>query len=357
MKTEKIQRIRELICKLESEHRLNKPEWLYILENAALCKTFIFDKACAIRDNIYGKNVFVRGLIEFTNYCKNDCYYCGIRCSNKNALRYRLTEDDIMLCCKEGYDLGFRTFVLQGGEDFSYSDDQMCDIISNIKKTYPECAVTLSVGERKKSTYQRFFDAGADRYLLRHETATEDHYKTLHPDNMSLNARMQCLYDLKDIGFQVGCGMMIGSPYQTDEHLAEDMIFLQEFRPHMVGIGPFISHKDTPFKDRPNGSSQKTILMVALTRIMFPEILLPATTALGTSDEMGREKAILAGANVLMPNLSPMDVRSKYMLYDNKIHSGIEAAQALEHLADRLEKIGYKIEKGRGDYKGFIRKK
>ena len=353
MKTEKTI---NLINKLADTHSLSKDEWVYLLQHADGVKDVIYKKACEFRDAVYGKTVFVRGLIEFTNYCRNDCYYCGIRRSNKRAARYRLTQSDILSCCKEGYRLGFRTFVLQGGEDLFFSDDEMCGIISAIKQAYPDCAVTLSVGERERETYQRYYDAGADRYLLRHETALESHYRRLHPDELSLKNRMRCLCDLKEIGFQVGCGMMVGSPYQTNESLAEDMLFLQRFQPHMVGIGPFISHKDTPFKNEPNGSVKKTVLMVALTRLLLPKVLLPATTALGTLDEMGREKAVLAGANVVMPNLSPKEVREKYMLYDNKISTGDEAAESLASLTRRMEKIGFEIVTARGDFSGFTRR-
>ncbi len=347
---------KSLIDKLADTHSLSKDEWVYLLCHAEEEKVYLTEKACKVRDDVYGKTVFARGLIEFTNYCRNDCYYCGIRRSNKNACRYRLTKDEILACCKTGHALGFRTFVLQGGEDMAYSDDDLCDIVSDIKRLYPDSAVTLSVGEREKETYQRYYDAGADRYLLRHETANDTHYQKLHPNPLSLSNRMRCLSDLKEIGFQVGCGMMVGSPYQTVECLAEDMLFLERFQPHMVGIGPFISHKDTPFKDEPNGSAEKTVLLVAMVRLMLPKVLLPATTALGTLDDAGREQAVLAGANVVMPNLSPKEVRKNYLLYDNKISTGDEAAESFHNLKHRMENIGYKIEVTRGDFSGFIRK-
>lgn len=356
MKTEKAERTKKLIDKLTDTHSLLKDEWVYLLQNADMCRELVYKKACDLRDEVYGKTVFVRGLIEFTNFCRNDCYYCGIRRSNKNAVRYRLTEDDILSCCREGYRLGFRTFVLQGGEDMFFSDTDMCGIISSIKNAYPDCAVTLSVGERDKRTYKQFYNAGADRYLLRHETASDRHYRKIHPHEMLLSNRIRCLYDLKEIGFQVGCGMMVGSPYQTNEHLAEDMIFLEKFQPHMVGIGPFISHKDTPFKNEQNGSVKKTVFMLALTRLLLPKVLLPATTALGTLSETGRESAVMAGANVVMPNLSPKDVREKYMLYDNKISTGDEAAESLCSLKRRMKQIGYEIVSARGDFYGFQRK-
>ncbi len=348
--------IQTLIDKLEKDRRLSRKEWLAVFANADRLREEIFRRAAKTRDAVYGKTVFIRGLIEISNYCKNDCYYCGIRRSNKNAARYRLTKEDILSCCKEGYALGFRTFVLQGGEDSCFTDDVVCDLVSSIKTAYPDCAVTLSIGEKSRESYEKYYSAGADRYLLRHETASNDHYEKLHPKELTFANRKRCLFDLKDIGFQVGCGMMIGSPYQTIENIAEDMLFLQEFQPHMVGIGPFISHKDTPFANEKNGSTELTILVLALTRLLLPKALIPATTALGTADEAGREKAVLAGANVVMPNLSPLAVREKYMLYDNKISTGDEAAESLEHLKKRMEAIGYKIEPARGDFSGFQRK-
>ncbi len=349
-------KIMKLIDTLEKNRKLTKNQWLAVFDASDAEKKEIRMRACRMRDEVYGKTVFIRGLIEISNYCKNDCYYCGIRRSNQCASRYRLTKEDILACCKEGYDLGFRTFVMQGGEDGHFTDAVLCDIVSSIKALYPDCAVTLSVGERSRESYEAFYRAGADRYLLRHETADDVHYGKLHPPELTLKNRKQCLFDLKDIGFQVGCGMMIGSPYQTDAHLAEDMLFLQEFRPHMVGMGPFISHQDTPFRAMENGSVEKTVFLLSLVRLMLPEVLLPATTALGTLDEMGREKAVLAGANVVMPNLSPLSVRKKYMLYDNKISTGDEAAESLSHLKERMANIGYEISPARGDFKNFVRK-
>ena len=280
------------------------------------------------RHRYYGHDVYVRGLIEFTNYCKNDCLYCGIRKSNGNAHRYRLSEEDILNCCKEGYDLGFRTFVLQGGEDGYYTDERIIHLIRMIKEQYPDCAITLSIGEKSKESYQAYFDAGADRYLLRHETYNHEHYRQLHPSNLSPGHRQQCLRNLKDIGYQVGCGFMVGSPYQTPEYLAEDMLFMKELNPHMIGIGPFIPHHDTPFAGEAAGTLELTLYMLGLIRLMIPKVLLPATTALGTIHPKGRELGILAGANVVMPNLSPTEVRKDYLLYDNKICTGDESASA-----------------------------
>ena len=307
--------------------------------------------AKAERDRFYGNRIFIRGLIEFTNYCKNDCLYCGIRKSNTCASRYRLSKDEILGCVLQGKELGISTFVLQGGEDMYYSDKQMCDIISAIKEAAPGCAVTLSIGERSRESYKAYKDAGADRFLLRHETADEAHYSRLHPESMSLKNRMKCLYTLKELGYQAGAGFMVGSPYQTPDTLAEDIIFLRELEPHMVGIGPFIAHKDTPFRDMPNGTVGLTLTMLTLTRLALPRVLLPATTALATLDDMGREKAFNVGANVVMPNLSPPDSRNKYSLYDNKANSGDEAAEGLRHLSERIEKAGYVVDMGRGDSK------
>lgn len=293
--------------------------------------------------------MYIRGLIEFTNYCKNDCLYCGIRKSNANAQRYRLEKSEIMDCCKEGWDLGFRTFVLQGGEDGYYSDEKICDIVSSVKAEYPECAVTLSIGEKSFESYKAYFDAGADRYLLRHETADPVHYSRLHPAELSLENRKRCLFDLKEIGYQVGTGFMVGSPYQTAENLAEDMMFIKKLSPHMVGIGPFISHRDTPFRNEKSGTLELTLFMLGLIRLTLPSVLLPSTTALGTIHPQGREKGILAGANVVMPNLSPVSVRKKYLLYDNKICTGDESAQCRGCLERRISSVGYKIAVSRGD--------
>lgn len=300
---------------------------------------------------IFGRKIFFRGIIEFTNICKNDCLYCGIRKSNSALNRYRLTKEEILSCCREGYELGYRTFVLQGGEDGHYSDDLMTEIISDIRASYPDCAITLSIGEKSRASYERFFNAGADRYLLRHETADSFHYSRLHPPELSLSSRMDCLRNLKDIGFQTGCGMMVGSPYQTVENLAEDMIFLAEFKPQMVGMGPFIPHKDTPFRDFPPGSAELTLFLLSLVRIMLPRTLLPATTALGSIREDGRLKGILSGCNVIMPNLSPLSVRKKYLLYNNKAGTDTGPEESLNMLKQQVKKIGYEISSERGDYK------
>lgn len=344
--------IKQLIDQLERDRGLSKEEFAALIRGRTEeTDVYLFRKARAVRQRYYGTTVFLRGLIEFTNYCKNDCYYCGIRKSNGNARRYRLTKEQILSCCETGHLLGFRTFVLQGGEDGSYSDGNICAIVRAIKQRYPDCAVTLSIGERSYESYLSFFQAGADRYLLRHETANPAHYETLHPSSLSLENRKRCLSDLKQIGFQVGAGFMVGSPGQTPEHLAEDMVFLRELQPQMVGIGPFIPHHDTPFAYRAPGSAELTLLMLGLTRLMLPSVLLPSTTALGTIDPMGREKGILAGANVLMPNLSPREVRDKYLLYDNKICTGDEAAECRGCVENRMGRIGYQVVVDRGDYK------
>lgn len=339
-----------LIDKLEQTNNLSHAEWCALIRGRtpALAEE-LFERARAHRHQFYGKDVYVRGLIEFTNYCKNDCLYCGIRHGNKHAHRYRLSPETILACCHTGYELGFRTFVLQGGEDPWYTDDIMEQLVRDIRTNFPDCAITLSIGERSRESYQRFFNAGADRYLLRHETYNSAHYSKLHPPILSAEHRRQCLWTLKDIGYQVGTGFMVGSPYQTAEHLAEDMLFLKALNPHMVGIGPFIPHHDTPFRDQPAGTLELTLFMIGLIRLMLPRVLLPSTTALGTIAPNGREKGILAGANVVMPNLSPTEVRKDYLLYDNKICTGDESAQCRSCLERRMESIGYHIRTARGD--------
>lgn len=306
-------------------------------------------RKCAVAH--YGKRIYIRGLIEFTNYCKNNCYYCGIRCANRHVQRYRLTLEQILSCCESGWELGFRTFVLQGGEDPYYTDEKICEIVREIKRRYPECAVTLSIGEKNKESYQAYFDAGADRYLLRHETADEEHYGRLHPKEMSFVARKECLKTLKKIGYQTGCGFMVGSPGQTYHTLYEDLMFIKGLRPQMVGIGPFIPHKDTPFAQEAAGTLEMTLRLLSIIRLIHPKVLLPSTTALGTIHPEGREKGILAGANVVMPNLSPVNVRDKYTLYDNKICTGDEAAECKACMAARMKRIGYEVVTDRGDYK------
>ncbi|MCC8029507.1 MAG: [FeFe] hydrogenase H-cluster radical SAM maturase HydE [Lachnospiraceae bacterium] len=312
---------------------------------------YLAAEAVRLRQEIYGTDVYVRGLIEFTNICKNDCLYCGIRKSNPNIRRYRLTKEEILACCGNGYDLGYRTFVLQGGEDGYYTDERLADIVRTIRDAWPDCAITLSVGERSYESYRLLREAGADRYLLRHETANPEHYRLLHPAEQSCANRMRCLQNLRDLGYQAGAGFMVGSPYQTAEHLADDLVFLQEFRPEMVGIGPFIPHHDTQFADHPAGSVKLTLFLLSVIRIMLPYVLLPATTALGTMDPLGREKGMLAGANVVMPNLSPVKNRKQYELYDNKICTGEEAAECRGCLAHRMNTVGYQLVSDRGDCK------
>lgn len=306
--------------------------------------------ACKARDMYYHGRVYFRGLIEISSYCRNDCYYCGLQRSNLHTSRYRLSEEQILGCCKKGYEIGFRTFVLQGGEDAYYTDLRLCRIIFKIKEKYPDCAVTLSVGERSRESYKKLFDAGADRYLLRHETANEEHYRKLHPLEMSLENRKRCLYYLKEIGFQVGAGFMVDSPFQNYEILAEDFIFLRELEPHMIGIGPFIPHKDTRFAGYYHPSSRHTLILLSLIRIMLPKTLLPATTALGTVDKLGQRKGFAAGANVIMPNLSPLEHRADYSLYDNKLYTGLEASEHLTALARNIESMGLVPDFSRGDY-------
>ena len=344
--------MKKLIDKLHQEQMLSAEEFRTLLANRSE-ETDLYARELAdqVRQRVYGDAIYVRGLIEFTNYCKNDCYYCGIRRSNRNAQRYRLTEEDILACCREGYELGFRTFVLQGGEDGYYTDEKLVSLIRDIKETYPDCALTLSIGEKSEESYRAYREAGADRYLLRHETACEEHYRKLHPAAMSGENRRNCLRILKKLGYQTGAGFMVGSPFQTVDDLVEDFLFLKDLDPEMVGIGPFIAHQDTPFCDKESGTLEDTLFYLALLRLMLPNVLLPATTALGTIHSRGRELGVRSGANVVMPNLSPVSVRKKYMLYDGKICTGDEAAECRYCLSRRMEAIGCRIVTDRGDYK------
>ncbi len=313
-------------------------------------RQYAAQKARSMTDQYYGKKIYFRGLIEFTNYCRNNCYYCGIQASNRNIQRYRMEPDTIYECCEWGYRAGFRTFVLQGGEDSYFTDERVEELVRTIHGRYPDCAITLSIGEKERASYQKYFDAGADRYLLRHETACPIHYRKLHPDSLHLENRMRCLRDLKEIGYQTGCGMMVGSPYQTSKELVKDLVFIKEFQPEMVGIGPFIPHHDTRFRDFQAGTLEDTLFLLSLIRFVQPRVLLPATTALGTIVPDGREQGILAGANVVMPNISPGDLRKNYMLYDNKIGTADDASESQRRLRESISAIGYEVVMDRGDY-------
>lgn len=343
---------RELIEKLKRERRLSEDNWVRIFESFdEEDLAFAMETAREIATSRFGRKIFFRGIVEFTNVCRNDCYYCGIRASNSNCARYRLDEEDIIACCEDGYAHGFRTFVLQGGEDPYYTKEKMCGIVRSISERFPDCAVTMSIGELDRDYYQSLYDAGARRYLLRHETADREHYAMLHPAPQSLESRMRCLKDLKEIGFQTGCGIMVGSPHQTSLHIAKDMMFMADFEPEMVGLGPFIPHRDTPFRDEPAGSVELTLLVIALTRIMLPDALIPSTTALGTAEADGRQKGVLAGCNVVMPNLSPLEVRKKYMLYDGKVGTDMSAETGIRTLRAQMEEIGYEVVVTRGDFR------
>ena len=340
----------ELVQKLYTTGDLSDNELKALIEtNDEAAAKLLKEKADEVRQQHYGKKVFLRGLIEVSSYCKNDCLYCGIRRSNKDADRYRLSREDILSCCKNGYELGFRTFVMQGGEDGTFTDDFMCDVISEIKSKYPDCAVTLSLGERSYESYKRMKEAGADRYLLRHEAASEELYSQLHPEGMNLENRKKCLFELRELGYQVGAGFMVGAPYQTTEHIIADLRFLQELQPQMIGIGPFIPHHNTPFAEEKGGTLELTLRLLGILRLMFPKVLLPATTALGTIAPNGRELGLQTGCNVVMPNLSPVKVRKKYDLYDNKICTGEEAAECRSCLQRRINSAGYEVVSERGD--------
>lgn len=342
-------KIINLIDKLYETNNLEYDELAYLLQNIEETgKDYLIEKAHETRMKVYGDKVYMRGLIEFTNYCKKGCKYCGISGTNKNIDRYRLSLEEILLCSEMGYNLGYRTFVLQGGEDNHYSDDMIIDIITAIKTKYPDVAITLSIGEKSYESYERYYKAGADRYLLRHETASRELFDRIHT-NSNYDNRIECLWNLKKIGYQVGAGFMVGIPTQTKEDLAKDLLFLKELDPEMVGIGPFIPHKDTIYKDEQGGTLEDTITMIALTRLFLPSSLLPATTALGTIHPLGREQGIKAGANVVMPNLSPTSVREKYSLYDGKICTGDEAAECRNCIEKRIVSSGFSIDMSRGD--------
>mgnify|MGYP002408444857 CR=1 FL=1 len=342
---------KDLIDRLALEKTLSKAEFSELISGFDdTDRKYAAETARKTALKNFGNKVYIRGLIEISSFCKNDCLYCGLRRDNAKAERYRLSKDEILSCCETGYPLGFRTFVLQGGEDLFYTDEMLEDIVVSIKKRFPDCAVTLSLGEKSRESYERLFNAGADRYLLRHETASKSHYSRLHPPDMALSNRMRCLYDLKEIGFQTGCGFMVGSPFQTPENIAEDLLFMKKLDPQMVGRGPFIPQKDTPFGKYPAGDIKLCLFLLSLIRIMLEKALLPATTALGTAKSDGRELGILSGANVIMPNLSPADARKKYLLYDNKLSSDEEASENIEKLRQKIKSIGYEIVTSRGDY-------
>lgn len=342
------------IDKLRRERKLSTGEYKELL----LCQDeeiseYLQRQAQEVTLAHFGNKIFIRGLIEISNRCRNNCYYCGIRKENRNVARYELAKEEILECCREGFRIGFRTFVLQGGEATELKDEWITEIVAAIRREFPECAITLSLGERSREAYERFYRAGANRYLLRHETHNKKHYRMLHPAEMSLSYRLQCLTWLKEIGYQVGTGIMVGSPHQTIDHVVEDILFIQQFHPEMIGMGPFIPHHDTPFATSPPGEMKLTLKLLSIFRLMFPDALIPATTALATLAPDGRQRGILAGANVVMPNLSPPAQREKYALYDNKASMGAEAAEGMQKLAEELKSIGYEISKERGDY-GFL---
>lgn len=343
--------MKELVNKLYEAHDLSDSELVTLITvDDGEASEYLAHRADEVRQLHYGKKVFLRGLIEISSYCKNDCLYCGIRRSNTLADRYRLDREQILECAENGYSLGFRTFVMQGGEDSFFTDDFMCDVISELRMRFPDCAITLSLGERSEESYRRMKEAGADRYLLRHETASEELYRKLHPAELSLDNRKKCLFTLKELGYQTGSGFMVGAPFQTVDDIVKDLRFLQELQPQMIGIGPFIPHHNTPFADKDGGTLSLTLRLLGILRLMFPKVLLPATTALGTISPIGRELGLKTGCNVVMPNLSPVNVRKKYDLYDNKICTGEEAAECRGCLQRRIESAGYEVACERGDY-------
>jgi biotin synthase len=340
-----------MIDHLAQTHHLSEQDALYLLDHLSMKEfAYLMEKSRLLTDQIYGKEVFFRGLIELTNVCSMGCYYCGLQCTNQQVQRYRMSAQEVLATVETGYQLGFKSFVWQGGEDSALSDEWLCDLIRQFKFNYPDCVVTLSIGERSRASYQALYDAGLDRYLLRHEAANKALYQRLHPEWMSYDHRMQCLSDLKEIGYWVGCGFLVNPPTQTNEDLVADLMFIQEFKPHMCGIGPFIPHPDTPFKNDIAGNGDQTAVMVALVRLLNPEVLLPATTALATVDPKGRLKGLNAGGNVVMPNLTPADVRKFYEIYAQKKNWGDEAAENVKRAKQDIENLGYQPALTKGDH-------
>lgn len=346
--------MKELVNRLARDHSLDANEYHKLIQD---CDESTFDylrkKAVAISVQRFGTGIYVRGLIEISSFCRNNCRYCGLRCENRTAERYRLSDDEILSCCDIGYDAGLRTFVLQGGEDVAFTDERLVSLVCRIKERYSDVAITLSLGERSMVSYKQLYAAGASRYLLRHEAASQELYSYLHPDNMSLQNRLSCIENLKAIGYQVGMGMMIGVPGQTVDHLVEDLLLMKEYNPHMIGIGPFIPHRETSFASASPGDLRQTLILLSIVRLMFPDALVPATTALSTLDAEGRKQGVLSGANVVMPNLSPADVRDKYSIYNNKLSIGAESVECMNLLEQELNSIGYQIDYSRGDYKTY----
>lgn len=342
--------MQDIIQELWATRTLSDDQLIQLLE---CTDSAVLEELCrlarVLREQHYGREVYIRGLIELTNICRNDCYYCGIRRSNREVPRYRLGAEDVLECCAHGYALGFRTFVMQGGEDPYWTEPRLVALIQEMRQRYPDCAITLSLGEWPQSAYEAFYEAGANRYLLRHESFAPEHYGQLHPQELSARHRQDCLRTLKAIGYQTGTGIMVGSPGQRTEHLVQDIRFIEELQPEMIGIGPFLPHRQTPFRDEAPGSLELTLKLLAIFRLMHPKALIPSTTALATLHPEGRIRGILAGANVVMPNLSPREERSKYQLYNDKAALGAEAAEGLGLLAKQLAGIGYILSHQRGD--------
>lgn len=334
----------EIINKLYTQKSASREELIFLLNNLNEAYTkYLLKKSNDVRKQNYGDVVYLRGIIEFTNHCKRNCLYCGIRRDNKSTDRYRLTKEEILECATLGNKLGYKTFVLQGGEDPYFTDEKMIDIIKLLKERFPQNAITLSLGERSYESYKSMYEAGADRYLLRHETASKELYEALHPDGNFEN-RIKCLKDLKEIGYQVGAGFLVGLPDSNVYDMVENLLFIKELEPAMCGIGPFIPQKDTSLSKEKQGTVEETIIYLALIRLLVPDILLPSTTALGTIDPLGREKGLKAGANVVMPNLSPVSVREKYALYDGKICTGDEAAECRNCIERKIVNAGFRVE-------------
>jgi len=342
--------MRSLVDTLRDHHELAPDQYMALLTmHDSQDVEYLIGQAREVAQQQFGRGIYLRGLIELSNVCRNDCLYCGIRRSNRHVARYTLTREQALASCEQGYHIGFRTFVLQGGEWGEERSQWIAELISDIRQNWPDCAITLSLGEHPRETYALWRAAGADRYLLRHETHNARLYSLLHPRELTIQHRLQCLEWLKELGYQVGAGIMVGAPFQSLKAIVEDIQYLVDFKPHMIGIGPFIPQSDTPLGRFPAGSVDLTARLYAIMRLAIPHALIPSTTAMATMASDGRCRGILAGANVVMPNLSPMDYRSQYALYDNKASLGAESAQGIKLLEEELMTIGYHIDWSRGD--------
>lgn len=336
--------MKKLIEKASTLHRLEREELIALLEDEN-CNQNLFEAADSVRKNFVGDEIHLRGLIEFSNICKNNCCYCGLRRDNRKISRYRLENAEILELAAHGAAMGLKTIVLQSGEDAYYGCERLCEIIRGIKRL--NVALTLSIGEKSLEDYQAYHAAGADRFLLRIETTDRTLYER-HDPEMSWEARRQCLTDLRRAGLEVGSGCLVGLPGQTVASLADDILFFKEIEADMIGIGPFIPHPDTPLGDASGGRLETALKVMALTRLLLPDINIPATTAMETLAQDGQIRALKAGANVIMPNITLTDYRRYYELYPGKSATGYTPDESLKKVVAKIESIGRKVALGFG---------